>query len=127
MKHLALVLLLALSTTGCFEPKSAVPVLSAVDALGKSTAKLLGWCEEHDVSLEDVLKAKKALDEGRHAEAALLAAKLVEAIGEHEQVPEEIAMLAGLVRTAAQAAQAIDESMSAISQPPQESPDAAQP
>lgn len=114
----ALALLLAATTTGCFEPpKSAVPVLSAADAVRKGVSKLLGWCEEHDVSLEDVLKAKKALDEGRHGEAALLAVKLVEAVGEHEDVPEEIAELAGLVQLAAQAAQAIDEGTSAVSKP----------
>lgn len=122
MKRLALTLLLTSLTAGCADAKSAVPVLSTVDAIGRGTAKLLGWCEEHDVSIEDVLKAQQALDEGRHAEAALLAAKLVEAVGEHEEIPEEIALLAGLVRTAAQASQAIDEGMSAISQPPEEQP-----
>jgi hypothetical protein len=116
MKRLAVALILAASTTGCLGANSDVPVLSAVDALAEGTAKLLGWCEEHDVSLEDVLKAKKALDEGRYAEAAALAAKLVEAVGEHEDVPEEIAILAGLVRGAA-AAQAVDEGTSAVSAP----------
>ena len=126
MKHLALVLLIALSALGCTGSNSAVPVLSTVDAIGKGVSKLLGWCEEHDVSIEDVLKAKKALDEGRYAEAATLAAKLVEAVGEHEDVPDEIALLAGLVKAAA-AAQAIDEGMSAISQPSEKSTDVAQP
>jgi len=124
MKRLALALILAALTAGCGGPTS--PLLSAADAVGRGTAKLLGWCEEHDVSIEDVLKAKKALDEGRYAEAATLAAALVEKIGEHEDVPEEIALIAGLVRGAA-AAQAIDEAMSGVSQPREESTDAAQP
>lgn len=99
--HLALLLAPAFLSLGCAELPSAVPVLSTLDAVQKGVSKLLGWCEEHDVSIEDVLKAKKALDEGRYAEAAALAAELVQKIGEDEDVPKEIALLAGLVRAAA--------------------------
>ena len=94
---------------GCLpSDRSAVPVLSTVDAVGKGVSKLLGWCEEHDVSIEDVAKAQKALDEKRYAEAAVLAVELVEKIGQDEEVPAEIALLAGLVRSLA-AAQALDD------------------
>ena len=115
MKRLALALILAVVAVGC-APGSMGPVLSTVEAVGKGVSKLLGWCEEHDVSIEDVLKAKKALEEKNYVEAAAIAAELVQKIGENEDVPEEIAILAGLIRGAA-AAQVIDESMSAISAP----------
>jgi hypothetical protein len=94
----------ALACMSCLpSERSAMPVLSTVDAVGKGVSQLLGWCEEHDVSLEDVQRAKKALDDKRYAEAAALAAELVEKIGEHEEVPEEIAMIAGLVKSLAEA------------------------
>jgi len=116
IKRFALALTLAAVALGCTpSQRSAIPVLSTVDAVGKGISKLLGWCEEHDVSIEDVLKAKKALDEKNYVEAAALATELVEKIGKNEDVPEEIALLAGLVRGAA-AAQAIGEGMRAISQ-----------
>jgi hypothetical protein len=94
----------ALACMACTPSQRAnVPVLSTVDAVGASVSRLLGWCEDHDVSLEDLDKARKALDEKRYAEAAALAAELVEKIGQDEEVPEEIAALAGLVRSLAEA------------------------
>ncbi len=104
MKARAILLAGAIACTSCLpSQRSNVPVLSTVDAVGQGVSQLLGWCEEHDVSIDDIARAKKALDEKRYAEAAALAAELVEKIGQNEEVPVEIAMLAGLVKSLAEA------------------------
>lgn len=103
MTKLLMVFCVAMCLSCSPSQRSHIPVLSTVDAVGQGVSKLLGWCEEHDVSLEDVAKVQKALDEKRYAEAAAMAAELVEKVGQSEDVPEEIALLAGLVRSLAEA------------------------
>lgn len=104
-----LILIAVLTCLACSPSQlSAIPVLSTVDAVSKGVSRLLEWCEKYDVAPEDLIKIQKALDEKRYAEASVLIAELVEKIGQDEEVPEEIAMLAGLVRSLAMA-QALDD------------------
>lgn len=117
MRFVFTVALVASLTLGCTPTQRAglQKALSTADAVSRGVSKVLSWCEEHDASIDDVIKAHKALKEKNYLEAANLAAKIVEGVGEHEAVPEEIAVLTALVRGAA-AAQAIDDGMSAVSQ-----------
>lgn len=101
---------------GCSVLKG-VPALSALDAIGRGVAHVVGWCEDRGIQPATVETARQAIADRDYPTALDLATRLVAAArAKGDPIPEEVEVTLRLAEGAL-AAQAIQDGMRALSKP----------
>lgn len=110
-------LVLLVSALGCTPAQRAgVPVLSAIDAVGRGVSQVMGWCEDAGADRSTLARAQTAIEERDYAEALALSSEMVTRLREAgASVPEEVEVTLRLAEGAL-AAGAIQDGMRALSQ-----------
>lgn len=105
---------LVLMVSGCVALRSAVPILSQADAIGRGVSHLLGWCEDNKVSPAAIAEAERELAAKNYAAAiAAFEPALTRAI-QRGDVSEDVQAEYQLARGMA-AAYAVEQGMRALS------------
>ncbi len=114
MKRALLLVLLAAWSLGC-STLAGVPILSAVDAIGRATAHLVGWCDDRQIDPVTVVAAKEDIEAKNYGAALELVERSVAAArAKGDPIPEDVEVTLRLVEGAL-AAQAVQDGMRALS------------
>lgn len=114
MKYLACLAVICLLLPACGS-LPGVPALTALDAIGRGVAHVVGWCSDRGIEPATVDSARQAIADKDYAAALDLAVRLVTAArAKGDPIPEDVEVTLRLAEGAL-AAQAVQDGMRALS------------